>query len=260
MAYLTSSISQSFQELPHEMSAFSDRVENLASKAVVWTRPFAERVVAKTAKHGNPAVYDNRFFPEFRALEANWKTIRRELDGVLDMDSRKALPTLQDISPVNTALTADEKWRIFMLYSYGKRIEHNCAKCPETTRLVEQLPGLKTAMFSILSPGKHIAEHRGPYNGVLRYHHGLIIPEPRERCRIAVNGQICHWEEGKGLIFDDSFRHEVWNDTEGQRVVLFITFDRPMRFPFAIFNWGINKLHELSTYHQEPLRRLKEYR
>lgn len=79
-------------------------------------------------------------------------------------------------------------------------------------------------------------------------------------CRIAVADQICHWQEGKGLIFDDSFPHEVWNDTDGVRVVLFITFDRPLRFPFSMFNWGINKLHELSTYHQEPLRRLKEQR
>jgi aspartyl/asparaginyl beta-hydroxylase (cupin superfamily) len=240
------------------MSTFSDRVEGLASKAVVWTRPFAERVVVKTAKHGNPAVYQTADFPEFRILENNWKVIRRELEGVLD--ERKRLPTLQDISPVNVHLTRDEHWRIYMLYSYGERIEENCVKCPETTRLVEQIPGMKTAMFSILSPGKHIPAHRGPYNGVLRYHLGLIIPEPREKCRIRVGSQYCTWEEGKGLVFDDSYEHEVWNDTEGQRVVLFITFDRPLKFPGSIFNWGINKLHELSTYHQEPLRRLKEYR
>jgi aspartyl/asparaginyl beta-hydroxylase (cupin superfamily) len=240
------------------MSAFSSTVEGLAEKAVVWTRPFAERVVVKTAKHGNPPVYDTRLFPEFRILEDNWRVIRRELEAVLG--ERKRLPSLQDISPQNKGLTNDELWRIFMLYSYGEKLEGNCAKCPETTRLVEQLPGLKTAMFSILSPGKHIDAHRGPYNGVLRYHLGLIIPEPREKCRIRVDRQICTWEEGKGLVFDDSFEHEVWNDTDGMRVVLFITFDRPIRFPFSIFNWGINKLHELSTYHQEPLRRLKEMR
>lgn len=239
------------------MSTFGGTVEGLASKAVDWTRPFAERVVAKTAKHGNPAVYDRGTFPEFRTLEDNWKVIRQELEEVLD--ERKRLPSLQDISPVNVALTNDQLWRIFMLYAYGKKIDENCAKCPETTRLVERIPGLKTAMFSILSPGKHIPEHRGPYNGVLRYHLGLMIPEPREKCRIAVDGQICRWEEGEGLIFDDSFRHEVWNETDGQRVVLFITFDRPVRFPFSIFNWGINKIHEISSYHQEPRRKLKEY-
>jgi aspartyl/asparaginyl beta-hydroxylase (cupin superfamily) len=240
------------------MSSFSDTVEGFFSKTVVWTRPLAERVVVKTAKHGNPAVYDNRLFPEFKLLEDNWKVIRRELDAVLA--ERKRLPALQQLSPVNEHLTNDEDWRIYMLFAYGAKIEENCATCPDTTRLVQQIPGMKTAMFSILSPGKHIPAHRGPYNGVLRYHLGLIIPEPRERCRIAVNDQICTWEEGKGLIFDDSYRHEVWNDTDGQRVVLFITFDRPLKFPFGAFNWGINKLHELSTYHQEPRRRLKEMR
>jgi aspartyl/asparaginyl beta-hydroxylase (cupin superfamily) len=38
---------------------------------------------------------------------------------------------------------------------------------------------MKTAFFSILAPGKHLPAHRGPYKGVMRYHLGLLIPEPR---------------------------------------------------------------------------------
>src|SRR5437867_3927702 len=89
-------------------------------------------------------------------------------------------------------------------------------------QLLERVPGMTTAFFSILSPHKHIPDHRGPYKGVLRYHLALMIPEPRQACRIRVDGEYATWEEGKSLLFDDSYDHEAWNDTDGIRVVLFM--------------------------------------
>jgi len=71
---------------------------------------------------------------------------------------------------------------------------------------------------------------------VLRLHLGLIVPEPRDRVRIRVDDQICTWEEGKCLLFDDSYDHEVWNDTDGWRAVLFVDFVRPVKFPFNLLN------------------------
>jgi len=35
------------------------------------------------------------------------------------------------------------------------------------------------------------------------------------------------WKEGKLLIFDDSYEHEVWNNTPYDRVVLLINFWHP---------------------------------
>jgi aspartyl/asparaginyl beta-hydroxylase (cupin superfamily) len=49
----------------------------------------------------------------------------------------------------------------------------------QTWRIVQKTPGLKTAMFSIFEPGKRLPPHRGRYNGVLRLHLGLRVPEPR---------------------------------------------------------------------------------
>ena len=71
---------------------------------------------------------------------------------------------------------------------------------------------------------------------MLRYHLGLIIPEPKEKCRIRVHDQFNEWDEGKSLIFDDTYEHEVWNDTDGYRVVLFVDFVRPIKSPFSLLN------------------------
>ena len=143
---------------------------------------------------------------------------KKVLDAVLER--REDLPNFQDISTDQLELTTDDNWKTYFFFGYGFKSEANCARCPRTTELLERIPGMKTAMFSVLSPGKHISAHRGPYKGVLRYHLGLKIPEPRAGCRLRVGEEVRHWEEGGSLLFDDTFEHEAWNDTDGVRVVL----------------------------------------
>lgn len=182
-------------------------------------------------------------------LERNWKTIREELERV--MVRQNELPNFQDISPDQKHLSGDDKWKTFFLFGYGFKAEANCRRCPRTTALLESIPGMKTAFFSILAPGKHIPPHRGPFKGVIRCHLGLIVPEPRTQCRIRVGQEIRHWEEGRVMVFDDSYNHEVWNDTSGVRVVLFLDIVRPLRFPVSALNGLILKLIGWSPFVQD---------
>ena len=36
--------------------------------------------------------------------------------------------------------------------------------------------------------------------------------------------QIREWKEGKCLVFDDAYEHEVWNKTGEERVLLLVDF------------------------------------
>jgi beta-hydroxylase len=111
--------------------------------------------------------------------------------------------------------------------------------------LLDSIPGLTTAFFSILSPHKRISEHRGPWRGVLRYHLALQVPEPLEQAGISVGGKVKHWREGQSLLFDDSYRHFAWNETDGVRVVLFVDVIRPLKPPADQLNraliWAIGR-------------------
>jgi beta-hydroxylase len=178
-------------------------------------------------------------FPWIPRLEAGFPAIRAELDRVLEY--RDDLPNFQDISTDQASITDDDRWKTYFFFGYGFKSETNCARCPETTRLLEEIPGLTTAFFSILSPQKHIGEHRGPWRGVLRHHLALKIPEPADRCGISVGGQVAHWEEGKSLVFDDGYEHFAWNDTDGIRVVLFMDVLRPLRQPADQVNKALIK-------------------
>ncbi|MGA2539671.1 MAG: aspartyl/asparaginyl beta-hydroxylase domain-containing protein, partial [Terracidiphilus sp.] len=149
---------------------------------------------------------------------------------------REEIPNFQDVSKAQNALTEGDQWKTFWFYSFGNKKKENCARCPETVRLLHRIPGMKSAMFSILAPRKHIPPHRGPYKGVLRYHLGLIIPGAEGSCRIRVGNDVRCWKEGKSMIFDDSNEHEVWNDNDSYRVVLFVDFVRPTIFPLSMVN------------------------
>lgn len=207
---------------------------SLLGKLIFAFLGWTERRIAASSKVGTPPYFERSAFAWIPEVEAGWQAVRDEARAVLPYFNE--LPNFQDISEEVAYITRDDQWKTFMLMGYGLRMQDNLSTCPATDALLRKIPGVRTAFFSILAPGKRIPEHRGPYNGVLRLHLGLIVPEPAERCWIKVDGRQAHWREGEALLFDDAYRHEVHNDTDGVRVVLFVDFLRPCRWPVSWLN------------------------
>jgi aspartyl/asparaginyl beta-hydroxylase (cupin superfamily) len=198
-----------------------------------------ERFIGKRSLVGDATFFALERFPWVQQIEQNWETIREEAEQLLE--DRDALANFQDISKDQIEITDDDRWKTFFLYGYGFEAKLGVEMCPKTAALMREIPGMTTAMFSILSPRKHILDHRGPYKGVLRYHLGLVVPEDAESCRIRVGEDFRYWEAGKSLVFDDTFNHEVWNDTDETRIVLFVDVLRPLPKPEATINRWIVK-------------------
>lgn len=208
------------------------RIGKLIFAALGWI----ERHVRASSRVGVGPFFESSQFPWTDALKTEWQVIRDEAQSLLRLRDR--LPAFQDISEEVGYINQDDQWKTFMLLGYGVPSARNQQHCPQTTHALRHIPGVRTAFYSILEPGKRIPPHRGPYNGVLRLHLGLIIPQPADRCWIRVGSEHRTWHPGEVLIFDDSLEHEVHNDTSGERVVLFIDFLRPCRWPV---NW-LNRL------------------
>lgn len=208
-----------------------------------------EWLVCRFAIHGDRPVFAADQFPWITRVEADWRSVRRELDAV--MSHRADMPNFQDILREVRGIQKDDDWKTFFLKGVGMNCSENARRCPETMRVLGQIPGCTTAFFSILSPGKHIPPHRGAWAGVLRLHLALMVPEPSERCRIRIADQLHTWEEGRCLVFDDTYNHQVWNDTEGYRVVLFVDFERPLRWPLAALNHWLLNLAALAPFLRE---------
>ena len=212
---------------------FARVVQGLVEGAESWNLRYA--------KHGNPPIFETDQFPWAREVEAEWTLIRKELDELLVR--KDDLPAFHDIVSEVSSISDDNDWKTFAFIAYGIESDRAVEQCPETWRILQKIPGLKSAMFSIFEPGKHLKPHRGPYNGVLRYHLGLMVPEaPKEKLGIRVADETRGWREGESLIFDDAFEHEAWNHTDQVRVVLFVDFEKPTRFPASLTNKAILNL------------------
>ncbi|CAB1341088.1 unnamed protein product [Coregonus sp. 'balchen'] len=86
------------------------------------------------------------------------------------------------------------------------------------------LPGFQIK-FSVMQSGTHVWPHTGPTNCRLRMHLGLVVP--KTGCKIRCTNDTRAWEEGKVLIFDDSFEHEVWQDADSYRLIFIVDVWHP---------------------------------
>ncbi|MDB5227046.1 MAG: aspartyl beta-hydroxylase [Bacteroidota bacterium] len=208
-----------------------------------------EKMLAPWSDH--TAVLPLSRYPELLELEKNYQTI---LDEYILYHNDASVVYIDEISPIQKKIVKPKKWKSLFLLLYGKKIKSNEQKFQRTNAMLNNIPIVKTAFFSIFSPDTYIKPHRGPYKGVLRYHLGLIIPKERDKCAIKINGEIYQWEEGKALLFDDTFLHEAWNYTDEERVILFIDVERKLKFPFNFVNRFIIFLISRSPFAQEILR------
>lgn len=125
------------------------------------------------------------------------------------------------------ALVRKGKWEILPLFTYGRRNEENCSLVPETVAFIEQIPTATEASLvylSSLAPNTTVRAHFGPTNCRLRCHFGVSIPAD---CEIRVGSEKRTWREGRCIVFDDSFEHEVANGSASRREVLIIDFWHP---------------------------------
>ena len=199
----------------------------------------------------------NSYFKCAKDLEGNWRQIYSEFKDV--WKNPDEIPSFHEISPDQKRISKGKKWKTFALFIFGNEVEENCDLCPDTTRILRGINGLQNAWFSILAPGYKIPPHRGPTRALIRCHLGLLIPSDKQSCWIRVDRQRKHWEAGSCMFFDDTFEHEVENNTKEYRAVLFIDLDRPMDRVGSIFNKFLLAIIQSSHYVKDPLKNLKRW-
>ena len=198
---------------------------------------------------------DNKYFPFLKSFTDNWLDIKEEALEV--MKFKEVIPGFQDISPDQYRLATENNWKTFVLFGFGKRLEKNSSLAPKTSKLLEAVPNLQTAMFSILAPGYHIPAHSGVTKGILRSHIGLIIPSD---LRIVVFVLIILLHLGKRVRF--LYLTIPMNMKFGmiqikRRVILLFDFDRPMKFWGRFLNAAFLQVMKFTAFYQDPKKNLK---
>jgi aspartate beta-hydroxylase len=163
-------------------------------------------------------IHDTRQIAWTARLEAAYPEIKREALAVLGTSTLRPHP--QKLADAGSWLTS-------YFYVQGEEVEATHKACPVTSSVLKSCLPLGPSgqvFFSILSGGAHIKPHCGPSNTRLTCHLGLVVPDGAS---IRVGTETVRWQEGKCLVFDDSFEHEVWNRSDERRMVLLIQFWHP---------------------------------
>ena len=168
-------------------------------------------------------------FDQARILKENHHLIAQELRELM---AAEPIPPLEEVDKVQGLFSRRDgiPWRTFFLKAYGNWVPANCRKAPITYSLLKEMPEINTVMFSVMEPGKHIPGHRGIFNGILRYHLGLIVPDV-EKSYLEVKGKRYHWKEGEHIMFNDTHYHEAWNHASAPRSILLLDVVREKSLP-----------------------------
>ena len=177
-----------------------------------------------------PAILDSpSYFPEAEQFAEAWPRLHAEAEKVAANLPR--IPRFHEIMAAQADISANDNrdWRMFILKAYGIEFTHNMARCPELARLIQGIPDVLSASISFMAPGKHIPAHRGPFRGVLRFYLVLSMPkhadgQPAAVLKIA--GQEYRLHEGDHLLWDDTYLHEAWNESDEVRTVLLLDIRR----------------------------------
>jgi aspartate beta-hydroxylase len=186
---------------------------------VVYGRRISGQPVLSTAEHFSGA-------PQF---SGQWQALRDEAHRIAR--NLSAVPRFHEIMAQQTAISAadDRDWRMFVVKAYGVVIGRNARRCPLLAELAQSVPDVLSASLSFLAPGKRVPPHRGPFRGVIRYHLGLSVPPARDGrpgSVLTIDGREYRIAEGEELLWDDTYLHEVRNDTGRVRIALLLDVRR----------------------------------
>lgn len=205
--------------------------------------PFNCLLYMATKAFARKPVLDADYLQGISLIRDHWRVIRDEalaLHRAGDLEAT-AVPGSAGYSDIGFRTFYKRGWRKFYLKWYGEPHRSAQRLCPETVRLVEQVPGIRAAMFSLLPAGSELSLHSDPLACSLRYHLGLETPNATS-CFICVDGRRLHWRDGEDFVFDETYPHYARNDSDLPRLIFMCDVERPMSGLGRIFNRVYSKL------------------
>lgn len=95
----------------------------------------------------NRPFIDLNRFPELTTLNDNWLTIREEAQKLVEQGQIKATEDNDDLG-FNSFFKRG--WKRFYLKWYDEPLPSACSLCPKTVALLNSIPNIKGAMFTLL--------------------------------------------------------------------------------------------------------------
>jgi hypothetical protein len=184
----------------------------------------------------NKAIIPLEEYPELREIEKNKNIIIGELNNIIDKNIWVLYKNLhedkiiskdynnEEINKLDSSITkqylnssAKPEWKVIILIYNGNSILSSKKMFPKTVEILQKIKYIRMAGISCLEAGGYIPPHNDEGIERYKYHVPLIIPE---KCGIKINDIDYNFD--KEFIFDDTYTHSVWNNSDKPRFVLII--------------------------------------
>lgn len=195
-----------------------------------------------TKAHGRGSILNPNHFPELSVLKDHWKDMQVEALELWEKGYFDQTKNPESAAHFDLGFRTFYKygWGKFYINWYGSDYPSAQKLCPKTVALVEKIPGVHGAMFSVLPPGSKLTRHLDPVAISIRYHLGLSTPS-HPKCYINVDGKTHTWRDGEDFMFDETYLHFAHNDTDQARLILMCDVQRPL----LLGGWLVNSLYML---------------
>ena len=174
-----------------------------------------------------PPVLDTAVaFPSAQRFFGAWQSIRDE--AVVVAQQMHRVPRFHEIVREQTAISANDQrdWRMLILKAYGAEFPRNMAACPNLAASVAAAPEVLSASISIpCTTQTHPRASRAVSRRVALLSRGLSMPraaDGRPAAVLNIDGTEHRLADGEFLLWDDTFPHEVINDSDEVRTVLLL--------------------------------------
>lgn len=158
-------------------------------------------------------------FPFAKVLEENYETFKRELNTLILSNT-----TMFGTENENRNSFSGGDWTALVIKSKTGYSSFS-SFLPQTTEILQSIDEeFILIKYSAMKPGTRILPHTGPSNRRLRAHF-CITHTGGAQMRVGEEWRT--WEEGRVLVIDSSYEHEVIHDGPDLRVVLILDVWHP---------------------------------
>lgn len=169
---------------------------------------------------GDETPFIEEDFQWAKEFQKSHDIITTELQSYLSERSAEAYFNKSMVNKGNPWKTVSLKWWGIEFYKRQKYF-------PKTTAFLKKYPELLSLSFNLLESGGKIVPHCGDTNAIYRCHYGIKVPGKLPEIGFVVHDQKRSWKEGEWLIFMDAYKHEAFNLTKSDRIIMVVDYLRP---------------------------------
>lgn len=197
--------------------------------------------------------YNSEQFPQLQEIISNYEIIREEFMNLniplMEVDRENKhydeiiMEILQQVSvgkPYGWVKGwgvegGNDKWLQLGLYSYDNNVNELLLipffskKMPKTFEMIKKIKGLYICALVNLKPRSILTRHSHPYieeQSLLQLHLPIVTAKKDNYNYINCNGEFKQHIEGVPIIFDGSLDHFALNESDEDRIILYIEFKK----------------------------------